>query len=64
MQAVFRKSIGFLGREISVLGKGSKISSAFTQMRFFQPGSGEHIESLVKGRKVVMFMKGTPESPK
>ena len=47
-----------------MLGKGSKISSAFTQMRFFQPGSGEHIESLVKGRKVVMFMKGTPESPK
>ncbi len=29
-----------------------------------QPGSKEHLESLVKGNKVVVFMKGDPVAPK
>lgn len=28
------------------------------------PGSKEHIESLLEGKKVVVFMKGTPDEPK
>lgn len=27
-------------------------------------GSKEHIDSLVKGKKIVVFMKGTPEAPR
>ncbi|XP_013386478.1 glutaredoxin-related protein 5, mitochondrial-like [Lingula anatina] len=28
-----------------------------------QPGSKEHIESLIKDKKLVVFMKGTPDAP-
>lgn len=39
-----------------------------TGMRYFssaaEEGSIDHIQSLVAGKKVVVFMKGTPESPR
>ena len=39
---------------------GRLLSAAFSEFS----GSKEHIENLVKGKKVVVFMKGTPDNPR
>ena len=64
MQNVLRKNVCLLGKQLKSIGSEGKVFGALNQIRFFQDGSGEHIESLVKGKKIVMFMKGTPDNPK
>ena len=54
MYSLFRRSVIPLSRNIG-------LRALCTQG--VDPGSKEHIESLVKNKQVVVFMKGTPEQP-
>ncbi|KAK3093494.1 hypothetical protein FSP39_016422 [Pinctada imbricata] len=55
---------------MSVLRRAFLLKDKTTFCRLFvarsvsDTGSKEHIDSLVKGKKVVVFMKGTPDAPR